>query len=228
MQVVILAAGKGSRLKHLTTDTPKPLVHVGGRPLLEHTLDRLPKVVSEIIMVIGYLGDKMQAHFGDQYKHLPIKYVWQEEQTGPGSALKLCKDLITDDFLVMYSDDIVDAASLHALAETEAGILGFTHDKPHAFGVIEHDDEFNLVDIEEKPENPKTNVVSVGPFKFPQRAIDYPLVQHPRTGEYYVVDFARQHIPHGGVKVVIADEWLTVSSPEDAQSVGAILSGAVE
>lgn len=226
MQVVILAAGKGSRLKHLTQHTPKPLVQVGGRPLLEHTLERLPENTSEIILVVGYLGQKIQDHFGDAYNDIPIRYVWQQEQNGPGSALQLCSDCITDDFMVMYSDDIVDAHSLARLAQEDSGILAIEHDKPHAFGVIEHDSDMQLVDVEEKPENPKTNIVSVGPCKFPRTVLDYTLDPHPVTGEYYVIDFARLHIPHGGVTVVLADEWLTVSSPEDVNRVGAILEEA--
>ncbi len=65
MQCVILAAGKGTRLRPLTDNTPKPLVPVAGKPLIDHTIDALPSAIDELILVVGYLGDQLRAHFGN-------------------------------------------------------------------------------------------------------------------------------------------------------------------
>lgn len=73
MKIVILAAGKGARMNDLTNMTPKPLLKYEGKNLLEHKLDALPENITEIIFVIGYLGDQIKEYFKDSYKGTPIK-----------------------------------------------------------------------------------------------------------------------------------------------------------
>src|SRR3989344_5644423 len=92
MQTVILAAGKGIRLRPVTLKVPKPLVLLNDRPILEHILNELPKKVDEVILVIGYLGDKVKKHFGNNFLGKKIKYVIQEEQLGTFHALKQAKN----------------------------------------------------------------------------------------------------------------------------------------
>jgi len=65
MQCVILAAGKGTRLRPLTEDTPKPLVQVAGQALLDRIFASLPSAVDELIIVTGYLEEQIKAHYGD-------------------------------------------------------------------------------------------------------------------------------------------------------------------
>ncbi len=65
MQAVILAAGEGKRMRPLTLTTPKPLLHVADKQLLEHIIGALPDEIGEILLVIGYRGDLIQQHFGD-------------------------------------------------------------------------------------------------------------------------------------------------------------------
>ena len=72
MQAVILAAGVGKRLKPLTDDLPKPMVRVNGRPILEYTLSILPKEIDEVILIVGYLKEKIIEYFGDSFKGVPI------------------------------------------------------------------------------------------------------------------------------------------------------------
>ena len=76
MQCVILAAGKGERMRPLTNDRPKPLVLVLGRPLLEHIIEALPAAIDEIILVVGYRGEQIQKHFGTEYGGRRVHYVW--------------------------------------------------------------------------------------------------------------------------------------------------------
>ena len=67
MQVVILAAGHGTRMEELTTRVPKPMLDVAGKPLLEYKLEALPDEIDEIVIVTGYLGDFIKRHFGSSY-----------------------------------------------------------------------------------------------------------------------------------------------------------------
>ena len=106
MQAVILAAGRGTRMNELTTAVPKPMLDVAGKPLLEYKLDALPDFVEEVVLIIGYKGDVIQAHFGDLYNGKRILYVEQETMNGTAGALWCAKDLFHERFLVMMGDDI--------------------------------------------------------------------------------------------------------------------------
>src|SRR5262245_18769194 len=106
MQCVILAAGKGTRLRPLTENTPKPLVKVAGKTLLDHIVESIPSSVDELIIVTGYLGHMIQEHCGQEFHGRKVKYVTQEEQNGTAKALWLCKDLIKGRFLFLFADDI--------------------------------------------------------------------------------------------------------------------------
>ena len=79
MQLVILAAGRGKRMKTLTENMPKPMLTVLGNDLLEHKISILPKEIDEVIIVIGYLGEKIKKHFGTNFKGKKISYVEQKE-----------------------------------------------------------------------------------------------------------------------------------------------------
>src|SRR3989344_7669374 len=106
MQAVILAAGRGKRMNHLTSGTPKPLIRVAGKNLIEHKLDILPSEIDEVIIVVGYLGDQIEDDFGDFYGDKKIIYVDQGDLNGTAGALWQAKPLLGERFIVMMGDDI--------------------------------------------------------------------------------------------------------------------------
>ena len=87
MQAVILAAGEGTRLRPLTYQTPKPLLKVAGKPILQYNLEYLEGLVDEAILVIGYKGDQIKDYFGMQFQGLSIRYVHQKERLGTANAV---------------------------------------------------------------------------------------------------------------------------------------------
>src|SRR3989338_3796895 len=123
MQAVILAAGKGTRLRPLTFKTPKPMVLLNGKPILERTLHQLPKEIDEVIMVIGYLGNKIKKYFGSNFAGKRIKYVVQKEQLGTFHALKQAKKFLKNEFLILMADDIYSKKDLINLAKNEQAVL---------------------------------------------------------------------------------------------------------
>ncbi len=104
---IIPAAGRGSRLHPLTRELPKPLLEVGGRPILAHVLQRLaPFAPTEIVLVIGRRDDMIPDRFGENWMGIPLRYVRQEEPLGLAHALCLGVAGCTGPFLVMHGDVI--------------------------------------------------------------------------------------------------------------------------
>jgi NDP-sugar pyrophosphorylase family protein len=118
MKAVIFAAGLGTRLRPLTDTLPKPMIEVGGKPILRHTLEALPSAVTEAIIVIGYKGEAIRAHLSDA--SLPVRFVEQAELLGTYDALMSAHPHLDDaPFLALNGDDLYAKADLERL--TEAG-----------------------------------------------------------------------------------------------------------
>ena len=102
----IMAGGRGERLRPLTDLTPKPLLKVGDKPILEHNIDRLRSYgVDDIWISIKYLGEQIQEYFKDgQEKGIQINYINEEKALGTAGALSLVEDFVHDNILLMNSD----------------------------------------------------------------------------------------------------------------------------
>jgi len=125
MKAVILAAGKSTRTQPLTTHTPKPLLRILNKTVLEHNLDNLLGLTDEIYIVVGFLGKEIRKHIGNEYKGLKIKYIEQEEQLGTGHALTQIKN-IKDDLLILNGDDIYSRQDLESMIKDEYCVLSKT------------------------------------------------------------------------------------------------------
>ncbi len=106
MQVVILAGGKGTRLRPLTYQIPKPMVTVHGKPFLHHQLELIKSFsINKVLLLVGYLGDQIEDYFGDGSKlGLEIIYSFEENPLGTGGALKNAEDKLLDEFLLLNGD----------------------------------------------------------------------------------------------------------------------------
>jgi dTDP-glucose pyrophosphorylase len=107
---VIMAGGRGERLKPLTNTTPKPLLKVGKKPIIEHNIDRLSTYgIDDIWISVRYLGKQIEDYFQDgSSKSLRIKYVYENKALGTAGALALVENLIHDTVLIMNSDLLTD------------------------------------------------------------------------------------------------------------------------
>ena len=111
MRAVIVAAGRGKRLMPLTAETPKPLLPVHGMPIIEYLLRGLRSAdVSDIIVVVRYLGDKIKEYYGDGSSlGMNISYVEQSEIAGTGAALLAVEDVVGDEpFMLLWGDILMD------------------------------------------------------------------------------------------------------------------------
>lgn len=109
MKVVIMAGGKGTRIASVASDVPKPMIRIGGKPILEHQIDNLKASgLTDITLVIGHLGQVIQSYFGDGSRFgVKITYFVEEQPLGTAGALFKMPQL-TDDFLLLCGDIIFD------------------------------------------------------------------------------------------------------------------------
>ncbi len=166
MDAIILSAGKGTRLKPLTKNLPKPLFPVAGKPLLKHILDSLPKKITRVIIVIGYESQQIKDYVIRKRYPFEIIWVYQEEQLGTGHAVYLCKSYIeSEKFFMMYGDIFVEKKTVQDVInfpleeELTEGVIATVQVKfPEKYGCLEIEKD-RLVRIWEKhPEPPSQNI----------------------------------------------------------------------
>ncbi len=213
MKAVILAAGKGVRLRPLTDKVPKAMVGLNGKPLLEWNLERLKGVgIDEAGIIIGYKGEVIEKHFGKEWKGIKITYVRQEEQKGTADATKLAKEFSGGErFLMLCCDVIAPESSLRGLmgfdefGEYDVVILARKVKDPWRYGVL-LTKEHIVTGIIEKPafgEAP-SNLVNAGIYLLSGRIFE-DIEKTPKSlrGEYELTETIKMLIPEGKVAVVI-------------------------
>lgn len=216
MQAVILAAGKGTRMRPLTYDIPKPMLPIKGRPVLEYTLSFLPEEIDEVIFVINYLGKHIKKHFGEEWKGRKIKYAFQKELNGTGGALHTCKNMVKEKFLVVMGDDLYYKKDLEKMLGEDLAILAQEVDDPSRFGVLKTDEKGKLIEIVEKPKMEGTGLVSTNAFILNKKFFDYSLVSVSDT-EYGLPQTLAVMAKDYPVKVMRTTHWMAVGRPEDLE-----------
>lgn len=214
LQAVIIAAGEGTRMRPITLTTPKPLVKVAGKPLIEHIIGVLPEEVDEVILVVGYLQDQIRKYCGETFLGKKITYVEQKELKGTAHALFLTKDSLRDKFFVLMADDILDADSLRESLQYDRALIVSTSNHPEKFGVVVADKNGNVQKIVEKPEHPPTNVVSTGTMLLDKNIFTYTTTPGKKN-ELYLSSLVDELIKDMPVHVVHAKTWIPVGCPED-------------
>jgi bifunctional UDP-N-acetylglucosamine pyrophosphorylase/glucosamine-1-phosphate N-acetyltransferase len=214
MQCVILAAGKGTRLRPLTDHCPKPLVKVAGKPLLDHIVEALPSAVDELIIVIGYKGDMIREYCGALFHDRKVTYVEQVEQNGTARALWLCKDLIIGRFMFLFADDIHGRDDLARAVSYTRALLVSSVDAPEKFGIVVRNPDGTLGLMIEKPEHAPSNCASTGAMVLDDHIFEFE-PQTPVKGEYYLTEVIERYAREYPIAVVEERLWIPIGYPED-------------
>jgi mannose-1-phosphate guanylyltransferase len=217
LKALILAGGKGLRLRPLTDDKPKPLVAVAGKPIAERQLDWLRASVDleEAVFLCGWKWDRLKEHFGDEYHGIKIDYSPEDTPLGTGGAFRkaIIEKQIGDEEVAMLNGDIITDLDLEEMVSAKASAEG----QPVAsillvpyrsrFGIV-HANEHNIVEsFEEKPVFKDVWInggVYVGNAKrlvrdlpekgdieketFPKLAVTHRLAAYPYRGFWSLVD----------------------------------------
>ena len=225
MKVIIPLAGKGTRLRPHTHVTPKPLLKVGGKPVMSYILDDLKELgVSEVVFITGYLKEKIEEYVRKEYPEFKAHFVEQAVQDGTAGAVKLAEPYIDEDTLIMFVDTLFDAdlGMVKSLPEDVAGVIWAKEVEDYQrFGVILTDKDGFMERIVEKPKDPVSKLANIGLYYIRDWKLLFEginaVIGGPKSpgGEYYLTDAFQYMIDHGArIKVIEVEGWYDCGQPE--------------
>ena len=225
-KAVLLAAGRGTRMRELTADLPKPMIKVRDKPVLLHIIEGLQSAgIKDFLIVIGYRGDVVQSYFGDGTCFgLQIKYAIQIVQDGTGRVIDLARDFVCEGpFVLSYGDILVDPANYRQLVNLEDDVAAIVSVKRNEDvskgGAVFVNERFELIDLREKPKpgEPTSPWYNAGIYAFRPNIFEFSARLQPSPrGEYELTDAIRELAQSGNkVKALeLTGEWADVRDPE--------------
>jgi UDP-N-acetylglucosamine diphosphorylase / glucose-1-phosphate thymidylyltransferase / UDP-N-acetylgalactosamine diphosphorylase / glucosamine-1-phosphate N-acetyltransferase / galactosamine-1-phosphate N-acetyltransferase len=225
-KAVLLAAGRGTRMRELTADLPKPMIEVRGKPVLQHIVEGLRDAgVGKFLIVVGYRADAVQNFFGDgsRYK-IDIQYSTQTTQDGTGRVVDLARNFVNDSaFILAYGDILVAPENYKRivdLADDIEALISVTRGEDVSKGgAVFLNERMELVDLREKskPGEATSPWYNAGLYAFRQSIFEFTAKLKPSPrGEYELTDAIRE-LAQSGKKVKaleLTGEWADVRDPE--------------
>jgi len=228
MQTVILAAGRGTRMRPLSDVTPKPMLPVGDRPLAAHAADAAVAAgTDELVFVVGYRASHVRAHFGREYNGVPVRYATQASAEGTADAVRAAREFLDGRFAVLNGDNLFDRKSVAALFEADAGVAAHRVADPSEYGVLSTDGD-TVTRVVEKPDDPPSTLANAGAYVFPASTVDDLDVPESERGERELTDVLATVIDRADVAAVEVDRWLDVARPGDLLSATELVLGDEE
>ncbi|MFI5230439.1 MAG: sugar phosphate nucleotidyltransferase [Gemmatimonadales bacterium] len=215
MKVIIPLAGKGTRLRPHTHITPKPMLKIAGKPVIDYVMEDLERLgdVEQVIYITGHLKEKVEAYARAKYPFDAV-FIEQRVQDGTAGAVALARDHIDQPVFIIFVDTIFDT-DLSVVKHTDAdGIIWVkTVEDYQRFGVVVSDAAGNMTKIVEKPKTPVSKRANIGLYyiknwKLLYEGIDWTLQQPKNKGEYYLTDAFQYMIDHGArIRVIDVEGW---------------------
>jgi len=211
LKAVILAAGKGERLEPITHTRPKPFVPILDKPLILRHIEILRRYVSDILVVIN---SEYKVYFNSIQG---VKLVEQIGTKGTAAALKSVEKYINDEeFLVIYGDVLFEEDAIKSVMKVEGNtMLSVSVSDPKRYGVVILNSENRLVKIIEKVENPPSNLINAGIYKFTQDIFSHiDKIRPSIRGEYELPD-AINMIADKVTVIKYNGMWMDIGRPWD-------------
>ena len=219
-------AGFGTRLRPHTWSRPKQLISLAGKSVLAHVIEMFstltdPKNV-ELIFIVGYLGDKVEAYMNEYHPETKVQYVMQEEMRGQSHAIYLTKEYLGGPMLMVFADTLIET-DLSFLADEEADMVAWVKPvpDPRRFGVTEVGEDGWVKRIIEKPRDISNNLAVVGFYYFKDSealisAIKEQLEQgHQLKGEFFLADAVNIMLDNGAkMRAERVQTWLDAGTAE--------------
>ena len=236
MKGIILAGGSGSRLYPMTQTISKQLLPVYDKPMIYYPLSTLMQFGIRDVLIISTPVDTPNIerlfHDGAQLG-MNIQYAVQDAPRGIAQAFTIGAEFIgADDVCLILGDNIFymggQLPDFVRIARENAGrcatIFAYHVSDPERFGVVEFDENFNAISIEEKPKNPKSNYASVGLYFYPSDVVEYARGLNPSArGEYEITDLNNIYLSQGRMSVVPmrrGNAWLDAGTPDSLMESG--------
>jgi glucose-1-phosphate thymidylyltransferase len=215
MKVIIPLAGKGTRLRPHTHITPKPMLKIAGKPVIDYVMEDLQRLgdVEQVIYITGHLKDKVEEYARAKYPFDAV-FIEQKIQDGTAGAVALARPYVDQPVFIIFVDTIFDT-DLSVVKRTDAdGIIWVKEVEDYQrFGVVVADGAGNMTRIVEKPSTPISKRANIGLYymknwKLLYEGIDWTLQQPKNKGEYYLTDAFQYMIDHGAkIRVVDVHGW---------------------
>ncbi len=215
MKVIIPLAGKGTRLRPHTLVTPKPMLRIAGKPVIDYVMEDLQRLggVEQVVYITGHLKEKVEAYARGKYPFDSV-FIEQQVQDGTAGAVALARPHIDQPVLIIFVDTIFDA-DLSVINRTDADGIIWTKEVEdyQRFGVVVADADGNMTRIVEKPSTPVSKRANIGLYyvrnwKLLYEGIDHVLASPKNKGEYYLTDAFQYMIEHGAkIRVVDVEGW---------------------
>ncbi|MGH2536088.1 MAG: sugar phosphate nucleotidyltransferase [Candidatus Promineifilaceae bacterium] len=224
MKVIILLAGYGTRMRPHTWSRPKPLLKVAGNTVVGHLLDLMAPITSdEVIFVVGYRGEQIEAWIRERYPHLDARFVVQEDAKGQAHAVWLCRDYLDEQQVVVAFGDGIIEADYPALPDPAAdGVLMVKEvEDPRRFGVAALDEKGFVRQLIEKPAGDEHRLALAGVNWFRDgrqlcAALDHVIEEGRQTlGEHFLAD-ALQVMLEAGARLRTQEviTWVDAGTPQ--------------
>ncbi|MHA1798922.1 MAG: sugar phosphate nucleotidyltransferase [Candidatus Helarchaeota archaeon] len=238
MKAVIIAGGKGTRLRPITSNIPKPLVRIINEPMLVHLIKILKQNgFNDIIITVGYLGEMIKETLGDGSRYgVKLSYFFEERPLGTAGALKLLRKELNDTFLIISSDIIFDVnlremLNFHKEKKSIATLALTVAEIPVAYGIVITENDGKIIKFLEKPTWGEvfSDKINAGIYLLEPKAINY-------IPEHSKFDFSKDLFPQllenkenlYGFSIAI-NYWLDIGTPEKyLQAHHDILTGKVK
>jgi len=219
-RTVILAGGQGTKLRPYTYEVPKSLLPIKGRPILEYIIENLKKHgITDIILSVGYLGEKIKAHFGDGRQFgVKITYSQEKKPLQTGGALLKAKKLLGDQSFFVIHGDVLSNLSLKDIVvfhneQKKIGTIALTTvDHPTPFGQLKLHGT-TLVDFYQKRPEIKSHLVNSGIYLFEPEIFNF----FPKQKEVFLLeDVVQKLISEKKISgFVFEEQWFDVGTSEN-------------
>jgi dTDP-glucose pyrophosphorylase len=225
-KAVVLAAGRGTRMRELTADVPKPMIEVRGKPVLQHIIEGLRDAgAGTFLIIVGYHAEAVRNFFGNGQRHkVDIDYVTQTVQDGTGRVVNLARSFAGESpFILSYGDILISPQNYKRVVDLpndcEAIITVTRGEDVSKGGAVFVNEQMEVVDLREKPKpgEPTSPWYNAGIYAFRPSIFEFiaKLKTSPR-GEYELTDAIRD-LAHSGKKLQaleLSGEWADVRDPE--------------
>uniref|UniRef100_UPI0025C1F28A bifunctional sugar-1-phosphate nucleotidylyltransferase/acetyltransferase n=1 Tax=Halovivax sp. TaxID=1935978 RepID=UPI0025C1F28A len=214
MQTVVLAAGRGTRMRPLTDRRPKPMLPVADRPLVAHTVEAAVEAGADrIVLVVGYESEAVREYVDAADLDVPVEFAVQEERAGTADAVRAAAPHLADEpFAVLNGDALFDRDGLDELYADGPAVASVRVDDPTQYGVLDVEDG-RVAGIVEKPTDPPSDLINAGAYQFPADAREWLDVPESERGEREITDVLARTIERADVRPVPLERWLDVGRP---------------